>query len=555
MKRLIVALVLALTATLLPLSGAFSAGDDGGEVRGRVRDRLGELPVKRFSQGVRAWLRGPASTWRRAQAPAALGPSFGSNVDANDPALDLIAGQAETAIGVAGSRVLVAWNDASGFLVTDPPSTLVSFTGVGFSSDGGAHFKDLIGPPNPNPQQQWSGDPSIVAVDPNHFFIASLYFPSFYVNCKRGPSQLTIGLTVATVSGTSVGFGDPVVPIDSGNICARRGRHVSMLDKEFIAYDPTTRTLAMSYTRFKFGRHSSGLGQVEVVRATVPTNPAALSAADFSAPIVLWKEEPYCDIEATPVPTPADRCSATNTGAYPTVAPNGDVYVAWERNWLSNIFFGDFYVYLHVALVPAGATAPTVGGPDAPVVITKGQVNSTADGGVKSMVGVFISGYTRGYGQDFPRIAVDPVHGQVVFAWNDASLHPLGDIWLRTAPFGLATMNPIRKVNDDNSYALHLLPALSVGSDGSIRTSWYDRRFSGPDSSVTDYMGETRASESTNASDFLISTGPTDWLGTSTTIGPNFGDYTDNATYGTTTYYAWADGRLGIPQPFVATHS
>ena len=41
-------------------------------------------------------------------------------------------------------------------------------------------------------------------------------------------------------------------------------------------------------------------------------------------------------------------------------------------------------------------------------------------------------------------------------------------------------------------------------------------------------------------------------MGTSSLINPNFGDYTDNATDGVHTYFTWSDGRLGIPQPFVA---
>ena len=60
-----------------------------------------------------------------------------------------------------------------------------------------------------------------------------------------------------------------------------------------------------------------------------------------------------------------------------------------------------------------------------------------------------------------------------------------------------------------------------------------------------------KAFERRQATNVTISTGPTDWAGTSTLITTNFGDYTDNATSGTTTYYAWSDGRLGVPQPFV----
>ena len=86
---------------------------------------------------------------------------------------------------------------------------------------------------------------------------------------------------------------------------------------------------------------------------------------------------------------------------------------------------------------------------------------------------------------------------------------------------------------------------------GPPRLSWYDRRIAGPNSATTDYFGEIRATPTTSARDFRITTGSTDWTNTSSLITPNFGDYTDNASTGSTTYYTWSDGRLGIPQPFV----
>ena len=51
--------------------------------------------------------------------------------------------------------------------------------------------------------------------------------------------------------------------------------------------------------------------------------------------------------------------------------------------------------------------------------------------------------------------------------------------------------------------------------------------------------------------DFRITTGSTDWAATSSLIDPNFGDYTDNTSTGTRTYFIWSDGRIGVPQPFV----
>ena len=558
-RRLTLIVAFVVAASLVPLAGIGSAesqrvaSKDSKRIHGFARDHLGRPRL--YSSGVRMWLNPPKLAPEDGElAPGSHGPAFGSNVDANDPNHDLAAGQSETAIAASGSHLLVAWNDASTFLAYLHPLDPLSATGAAYSSDGGRTFTDLIGFTNDNANQQWSGDPAVVAIDSQHFVVASLYFPSAVADCKQGPVELTIGLQVATVTGASVSFSNPISPVNAGNLCGRRvGRSVSLLDKEFLAYDPASRTLAMSYTRFYLDGRHSGNGQIEVARATIPSDPRALSETDFAKPVVIWNEEPFCELPE--LPSEATQCGSINEGAYPAVAPNGDTYVAWERNWQSNLFGGDPFVYLHAALIPAGATAPSVGGNGAPLVFTSGQTGATSDGGVKSLSATQIVGYSRFIGNDFPRIAVNPSTGQVVFVWNDASRHPLGDIFLRTASFGLGTLGPIEQVNDDDSFALHFLPAVSVGSDGSIRTSWYDRRLSGADSAITDYFGEIRALAGTNALDFRITTGSTDWTNTGSLINPNFGDYTDNSTAGTTTYYTWSDGRVGVPQPFVDSHS
>jgi hypothetical protein len=64
-------------------------------------------------------------------------------------------------------------------------------------------------------------------------------------------------------------------------------------------------------------------------------------------------------------------------------------------------------------------------------------------------------------------------------------------------------------------------------------------------------MGEVRRKPTSPGRDFRITTGPTDWTKDSSLITPNFGDYTDNASSGTRTWFTWSDGRLGVAQPFV----
>jgi len=506
----------------------------------------GKIHLDALSQGGRLFWSGRPSPGTTASPRRSAAVSFGSNVDANNPAKDLAAGQSETAIAAAGQHVLAAWNDISGALVLPTIQPLASVTGVGYSANGGKSFTDLIGLPNNNPNEQWDGDPTVVAIDATHFIVGSLYYTSFTnLDCTK-PAELDIAVSVATVgAGGKVTFTNPIVAVHGIDLCVlfnspNPPADAAQPDKDFLSYDAKTRTLSMSYTRFFFGfGGQSGTGQIELVRAHIPANPAALTGASWSHPIVVWPEEP----------------TVVNQGAYPAVAAGGDTYLAWERNVDTNLgFSGDPYVYIQAARVPAGATSPSIGGPAHPVVVTKGQKNSSPAGGVKSLDAVVISGYNRGLGQDFPRIAVDAPLGKILVEWNDASLHPLGDVFLRGLSLGLGSPGAITKVNDDNAFALHFLPALSVRSDGSIASSWYDRRVAGPNSTLTDVFAEVRKSPTANAKDFRVTTGATDWNATSSIIAPNFGDYTDNASSGTTTYFTWSDGRIGVPQPFVDHH-
>jgi hypothetical protein len=467
--------------------------------------------------------------------------AFGSNVDANDPSGDLVAGQSETAVGAAGSTVVEAWNDGTGFVVSPSTDRQAALTALAVSTDGGRTFRDLVGLRNNRPKQQWFGDPSIAVVDAHHFAIASLYLPAIDFDCSTGPARLQVAvemLTVAADGKTSLGL--PVVVADGGNACAADSKHppakLALLDKDWLSYDSVSRTMAVSYTRFFFGfGGQSGNGQVELVRAHVPRDPTLLSSSAWSPPMTVWPEE----------------SSVENTGAYVSMASGGDAYVSWERNVETNQSNGNPYVFVHAARVRRGDVSPVVGGPTRPRVVTYGQRNSNGAGGVKSLDLVSIAGYNRGFGQDFPRIAVDGPRKKVIVVWNDASAHPLGDIWLRALPMDLTVRGPLVKVNDDASFALHFLPALSVRRDGSLAVSWYDRRLSGPNSTRTDYFGEIRSAPTTSSPDFRITTGATDWNSTSSATAPNFGDYTDNASSGGRTYFAWTDGRIGVPQPFL----
>jgi len=235
-KRLVV-LCVCLAGVLA--GPAASAATTGSSLRSLVAARL-PYPNS-ASQGLSIWLNPPDGQLTTSAGRAAT-VSFGSNVDAANPQEDTAGGQSEEAIAAAsGGRVMADWNDITGVMF--PPNTRSgSVTGVGYSTDGGRHFRDLVGLPNPNPDEQWSGDPAIVAIDGGaHYIVGSLYAPSFNACGDTHPSMFTVAVSVATPSSAGVAFTKPIIVNNPGNLCAlarrRPPNNIAILDKDWLAWD------------------------------------------------------------------------------------------------------------------------------------------------------------------------------------------------------------------------------------------------------------------------------------------------------------------------------
>ena len=523
----------------------------------QVKQCLQSLPDKgQFPQNAASG-GSPSSPGRgmSATSPMVL---FGTNAAASDQTEDLAPGQSETAVAALGNNVVSTWNDATGFLVSDPTQIKASLTGVAFSSNAGQTFSDLVGLPNNNPCQQWFGDSSVVSFkDPStgtvYFYVTSLYLPTFSFACfQTSPTGGTfeIALSVGTVAsgGQAITFGNPIVVANGGNFSTFP--NTAFLDKDFAAVDRTHGKIAVSYTCFGFSFFGSGggcgfAGEIDLAVCDISANPAA----------------PTCNPGTTGARfitvQPADNVTfEENEGAYPTFGPTGDAYVAWENNWATNIFnclfafFGftcDTNVHIMAGHIPASCLSTgTAGG-------TCGNTTASIDSRVKSLdMLIFIAGYNRFFTNDFPRVAFNANSNRLWVVWNEANAHFMGDIVYVTTDANLQNPSSKIRVNDDTSSLLHMFPAVSVGANGNTNISWFDRRNSAG-SARTDVFAASIEPGDVAAQNSRVTSVASDWLGTSSFIVPNFGDYLDNTTDGNTFYVNWSDGRLGIPQSFVAS--
>jgi hypothetical protein len=316
----------------------------------------------------------------------------------------------------------------------------------------------------------------------------------------------------------------------------------SFLDKDFLTVDPARGRLYASFTEFSTGS-TIELGVCDISNPTVPN----CENGSGSAP-----QPPYLVV----APAPSNGCE--NEGAYPSVDNNtGDVYVAYEHNWTSNLGSvgpcASDPVRNIIERVPfANLTLPT----------SSGGATNLAAINITSMDGAQVPGYNRFPANDFPRIAVSDTYGTVSIVWNDARYHPLGDILMQS--YRLGNLSPASGLVQLNRKVggLHFLPALrNADSQGLLDVTWYERTTGNTTlTNVEEAPGVLPNAVATPSGNVLINTVATDWNAVSSDIIPNFGDYTDNSVLATASYpyvglkvgIAWADGRDGAPQAFFA---
>jgi hypothetical protein len=292
----------------------------------------------------------------------------GTNVAVNDTAGDdPTSTQCEPAIATNGTDVLVAWNDWPSI----DPTFLGSLQGWAYSNDGGATYRDAGEVPPPGEDMFWRSDPSLAADDrTGEFFYCGL------METLIDPITDTQDEGVAILSGRFQGSGF----LWSAPHITRLGpisQH--FIDKPWIAVDPTSGNLYVTYTDF-FAVGNDVVNQIVLQRSTD-------RGATWGPQIVLSSAAAASKVQ----------------GSRPVVGPDGEVYVVWFEIGPSDVDF--------IRARKSTDRGASFG--------TEHTVSSFYDN-----FGTGAPGFNRELGLAFPSVGIDrssgPQRGRVYVAWNES---------------------------------------------------------------------------------------------------------------------------------------
>jgi hypothetical protein len=526
-------------------------------------------------------------------------PRIGPNIQVND-AQTFPFGRSETTIAVSGNgkRMVIGWNDAQGFCGPPFPIPLgceieiPGFSGYGYSNDGGNSFVDGGAPPlgnrvgfGPGPGDISEsgvyitlGDPTLDVggrgndtffyanlaefVDQDHVFFGSDPSAGIVVHIGKFNNHSTFSWTEAVL------LQSPNYPRD-------------FLDKEFIAADKRGNSKHVYVSVTNLIEVNSipffGFGQIDVYAS-------ADGGKTWSRSIVQPDETISVD----------ENSGIINQGSQPAAAPDGTVYVAWERGWLSP-FFGQatagVYPQIRVAVShdsglswsPAASGAPFSGVNPAGVL-----VSNICSGALFPPVG-----YNRSSSNDFPRIAVaqsGPQRGRVYVVWNDCRIANGGtqaqtggvgdsdtDIYLAYSDnHGMTWSSPVLVAGGGDG-SIQFWPTVSIQPGGNVDITYYESaeidldpqndqecvvplgpggtppfRISPMSSLVDLYYVQSTDGGMTFSSPIRVTEETTNWCDAISNIVPNFGDYNTAVSAGNRLFATWADGRNRVPDVFFA---
>jgi PKD repeat protein len=422
---------------------------------------------------------------RVAAASAFAAPAPRQNVRVNDPTLDVDHHSARTtSIAARGSRVFVGFEDAT-----------YTAAGYGVSNDGGATFAHMrISVASGD--YAW-GSPS-VAMGP----AGEIYY-AFLSSAAGDPTSVTVakstdgGLTFPGLSSPSAGVENgydvmdkPAIAVDNGASSPRKGTVYAAWTYYFSQY---------GYTAILCSHAADGASF---------TNPAILSIIDGA---------------------PVDHAAVA-------VAPNGDVYVAYQNGHLS----------------PSG------------ISITRSTDGGQVFGALRTVAsfqpaGPLTAGSGGAVSNPGPALAVDG-NGVVHVAWAavaSGATSDRSDVFYARSTDNATTFSAAKKLNDDGTATTQAFPALAALPDGTVGVRWADRRNDAARDTLSDvYMVFSRDAGVTWGRNFRITDRNSPWAPfTHALVDSGLSGHTSYdglAADGGSFFVAWTDERSGDADVYAA---
>lgn len=353
------------------------------------------------------------------------------------------------------------------------------------------------------------GDP-VVAFDTG----GTAYYANIAFN-RDGPEN---GVFVSTSANGGRTFGPPAT-------VAYTEDPAIFNDKEWLAVDvyphsPYRGTVYVTWTQFQFTPGDRFLrSPILIARSTD-------GGSTFSGPATVGAPHHHL-----------------NQFSMPVVAPNGDVYVAYE-NWAS----------------PAAENGRVMvaRSTDGGSTFTHAKVDDVVAFPLNPATGRETLTGARFRVHSGPAMAASPVDGTLYVVWadnrNGTAAQTNGDVFISRSTDGGATWSAAAKVNSEAGAYDQFFPAVAVGGDGSVHVSFYDRQFVGGGDPEDDGWLDYAYAHSDDGARFRdterVTTGPSD---PNTQFNGTFiGDYTAIAAgAGGNAYLSWTDsrGRPGVTAP------
>jgi hypothetical protein len=400
---------------------------------------------------------------QKAATLQAVGP-YANDVMAPSDFISRLAGmtQSETSAAWCGTNAIIGFNDSGSFsetLFKGARSTL-SFNGWTRSTDGGQTFTDqgpLVAQPKPPGFSAFHlfGDPVTGCPEPSTFYYSSL------AEGRTPARDVVSGISVSK----STDGGDT---FDEHVLAAGKDGFEHFLDKEWMAVDggptasPEDDVIHVTYTDFDFSFTSPACP--DDVRTAIEHVRSVDGGETWSPPQVI-----------------DERCGGRFVQGSQVEADGNTVYVAWER-------YGADFVTREIRIRKSTDGGATFGNP---LKVT----DVTPVGDSFELQGLF-----RDF-LDLQGLAVDrsggPSDGDVYLTFQDGSRvtqrdpvdasftggclgdfqdprYCFGDVYVTRSSIGRVWSPPVM-INQPDGQTDQFMPAVEVGSDGTVWAHYYDR--------------------------------------------------------------------------------